>query len=340
MPQAVIAAPLVLALVLGAGGLLKLRDDAAATGPEWDAVGVPAGLNRRWARRAHPWGEIVLALALLALPGVLGVLAGLAAVVLCLAYLIMVAQGGASCNCFGADHATALTGWTVARTAVLLVLALLSVWHVVVANAPAIVLAEQPSARAWALAVVLAMAVTVLVAVPPSPPGSAVETAEAAAQTPPSGVAVMAPALDAAPEEAGYFRTLTPCATLKDAEGHTIDLVRASGCQAHLLVFLSPGCGPCSPVAPHMPEWVEQMPQLAVRAVVTTSPEALKDRAPDWAEWTYYDQDGMAGRMLQATGTPSAVLLGTDGMLAGGPVHGAGSVMEFVEDIKAQLGVA
>ena len=38
-----------------------------------------------------------------------------------------------------------------------------------------------------------------------------------------------------------------------------------------------------------------------------------------------------APEMRSAHGAPSAVLLGADGMLAGGPVRGGSGVIEFVE---------
>jgi hypothetical protein len=37
--------------------------------------------------------------------------------------------------------------------------------------------------------------------------------------------------------------------------------------------------------------------------------------------------------------TPSAVLLGADGLLAGGPIIGNIAVPEFVDDIREELGV-
>ena len=41
-----------------------------------------------------------------------------------------------------------------------------------------------------------------------------------------------------------------------------------------------------------------------------------------------------------AKGRPSAVLLGADGALAGGPVAGANAVVTFVEEIVAELSAA
>lgn len=42
-------------------------------------------------------------------------------------------------------------------------------------------------------------------------------------------------------------------------------------------------------------------------------------------------------RVLRASRTPTAVLLGTDGMLAGGPAAGGPAIGELVEEIVAEL---
>ena len=50
-----------------------------------------------------------------------------------------------------------------------------------------------------------------------------------------------------------------------------------------------------------------------------------------------YDHGGLATRSLGATGQVAAVLLGADGMLAGGPVHGIEEVRGFVDDIADEI---
>ena len=42
-------------------------------------------------------------------------------------------------------------------------------------------------------------------------------------------------------------------------------------------------------------------------------------------------------RQVFSVGTPGAVLLGADGMLAGGPVAGENKVARFVDDIVAEI---
>lgn len=137
-----------------------------------------------------------------------------------------------------------------------------------------------------------------------------------------------------------YLRTLTPDATLARADGSVVDLIGATRTQAHLLLHLGPECVHCEAVAERVPSWVERMPQIAVRVVVTLTPEQLADRRPQWAPFALYDADSTTTRMLRLVGTPSAVLLGTDGMLVGGPVAGADEVLALVDDIAVELGVA
>ena len=51
----------------------------------------------------------------------------------------------------------------------------------------------------------------------------------------------------------------------------------------------------------------------------------------------WFDEDVSVGRLLECHGTPSAVLLGSDDLLAGGPVVGPDAVVELVQDIKEEL---
>ena len=67
--DALFAAPLLVAAVLVASGVGKLRDPERA-GLAFDALDVPPGLARPWMRTAHPWAELLLAVCLLATSGV------------------------------------------------------------------------------------------------------------------------------------------------------------------------------------------------------------------------------------------------------------------------------
>lgn len=332
---ALVAAPLLLAAVLGLSGVGKLQDDDAATAAEWTDLGVPTALNTRALRRSHPWAELALAVALVVLPGWPGVAAAGVAVALTLAYLVMIARAAArpepaECACFGTGARTAITGRTVGRNAVLLLLAVLAVVHAAGAESPLGVLVGAPATTwGWLAALALAVATVALLSpVPPPTPDDAAE--EDALLARPSGAAPY-------DEDGEYLRTLTPFATLEDRDGTRHDLVRLSARQAQLLLFMRAGCGPCTTVGNQLAGWQDRVPELALRVVVSQPIESLEGDFAHWQPFALHDPDGLAARMLRVSGTPTAVLLGTDGLLAGGPVSGSTAIEEFVADIVGQL---
>ena len=335
MIQALLSAPLMLAVVLAGAGIGKLHDDDASVALEWDLMRVPEALNRRWLRRAHPWGEIVLSVLLVVAPGVCGVLSACAALALCLAYTVLVLRAmkvpGAVCACFGSGRRTSLTWRTVLRNLLLVLLAVLSVVSSASQGAPLATMLSDGVVTAWVAAVLLAMVVTYLVTVPGDLQDDSLDRQAAGESAEDQQVlAVEEP-------EGDYIRTLTPRVTVREADGSPVDLHYLSQTQAQLLLFVSPGCGHCEVVASHIREWAVAMPQLGVRFVVAGTASLLKDRRPEWVDYAWYDYDRTAAQMLQCDTTPSAVLLGTDGMLAGGPVSGDVHVLEFVEEIRQQL---
>ena len=74
---------------------------------------------------------------------------------------------------------------------------------------------------------------------------------------------------------------------------------------------------------------------MTVRAVVTAQPQSGRRVMPYLAGHAYFDPFGIA-RAAFGVGTPAAVLLGTDGMLAGGPVQGEDDVRAFVAEVAEQ----
>ena len=107
---------------------------------------------------------------------------------------------------------------------------------------------------------------------------------------------------------------------------------RASSCccrsraeaAAHLLVFLSPGCGPCGRIGP----LARRVGRATSRRWRSGRSSSASRRCVERADLTsrghaYFDPFGIA-RAAFGVGSPAAVLLGTDGMLAGGPGAGRG----------------
>jgi len=250
---------------------------------------------------------------------------------LCVVYLVLIARAAARsepvvCDCFGSAARTPVTGRTVVRNALLLGLALGSVIQAIRAGSPLEVLAAAPAGTwAWLLAVGLAALTTYLV-LPQVPEGPQVPE----------------PDDPSAPETADgdgaeYIRTLTPMTTLVDAAGTRYDLVSMSARRAHLLLFVNPGCGGCAPVVAKVPEWQDLVPEVQIRLVVREELADLAASRPDWVPIALHDPDGLTARALRAISTPTAVLLGTDGMLAGGPVAGSEAAERLVLDVVAEL---
>ncbi len=159
-----IVSPLILAGVLTASAVAKLRtpDDLAG----WAELGVPAALRREWLRRLHPWAEIALGAAIALVGGVIGLVSGLIAVALMIAYTSLVVGArrngvAATCACFGRRRA--VTRVTIARNLWLTLLAIATAatsWTTPLVGGPAAAGIADPGSL---LALVLASATTALI---------------------------------------------------------------------------------------------------------------------------------------------------------------------------------
>lgn len=325
-----------LAGVLVASGIAKLRhpDDLAG----WAELGVPAALRRKWLLRVHPWGELVLAVALVVLGGVLGVLAALACLALMSAYLWLIATALAkarrsaadpSCSCFG--QPVPISSFTVVRNVWLVALAVLAV--VGLGSAPALggAVAVLALSGGWLWLGGLAAAAVTTALVLWSERGvteSVLESSDSQTRA--------ADATESDLDELDYIRTRTPAVPVTLADGTLTDLRALSMAAPVLVMAVSPTCGPCQPVIDAVPEWRTRLPEVAIRFLLaydpgegafaeTTEPQSL------------HDAKGFVSRSFSDFGTPTAVLLGADGMLAGGPVAGYAAIEDFVAEIRASL---
>lgn len=326
MPAPLIVIPaLLVAAVLIASGVAKLRHPDDLSG--WADLGVPAPLRRAWLLRFHPWGEIVLGLALALLGGIIGLLAAIIALALMIGYLVFVArivsQGtDASCACFGARKK--ITPMTVTRNSWYVLLAALAVattWATPLWGGP--IAALDDTGWAWAAALA-ATAMTVILTMWPAP----------ASDPAPASPQEAATASD--DDELDYLRTRTPSLPLTLAGGETVDLRELSMRQPLLTLHLKPGCGSCVAVHDRVPEIRELLPELSVRVLLTAPPEAS-----DWTETSepqsLHDPAQYLRNSIAEWGTPTAVLFGMDGLLAGGPVTGYTQISAFIDDIYESL---
>lgn len=314
--------PLILAGVFVASGIGKLRvpDDADA----WADLGVPRVLRRAWLVRAHPWGELALGVALSLLGGLPGVIVSGGALALLVGYLALVLRArlrspDASCACFGAR--STITGATVARNG----------WLVALAAATVLLIGANPVAGGALLAIgwpraatIVAASLTVLLVMWAGPQGTARgDSSTGGPATPGAG-------------ELDYIRTRTPALPVTLADGTTTTLRRLADLRPQLIVSLSESCGPCREVLPLIPEWRTRLPEVDVRVLVQTPPGtgALSSTAEPQS---LHDVGRYVIDSITDGATPSAVLLGADGMLAGGPVSGSGEIRSLVDDIYDSL---
>lgn len=321
MSQATILAPLVLAVVLALSGAAKLRDPASVD-EAFTQLRVPSVLDRPWLRRSVAWAELALAAALLVLPAPLSVGAALASLALFSVYTVLIARAwrapeAASCNCFGALTTGRVSGWTVVRNVVLVAFSLAALADAV-GSGPALLRLADASVLAW---VAGAAAVGLLVF-------SVVHEPDAAPAAP------QAPVLPV-DEDEEYVRLPIPYTRVTDASGQKVPLRQLSSGRAQLLAWVSTTCGSCEAVIVRLEEWQRAMPEVEVRPVVVT-PGSLDERLPSLRGQVLVD-DERALSVFGSYGTPTAVLLGADGLIAGGPVTGSDAVLDLVEGMVEQL---
>ncbi|UNK70136.1 MauE/DoxX family redox-associated membrane protein [Microbacterium sp. H1-D42] len=315
---------LLLGGVLIASGVLKLRGPADLD--EFSRLGVPAALQKQWVARLHPWGELALGIVLLVTGGWAGVIAAIIATALMGTYLVLVfrtlrATPDASCACFGSTKR--ITAVTVVRNAWLTLLgvaAVATMWALPLLGGS--LAALGPAGWAW-VAVLLAAAITVLLVMWPEPS----EAVSVNAQEP---IAV------ASDGELDYIRSLTPAIPVTLADGSTQTLRELSSLRPMLLLAVSSTCGSCTSTISSRERWRELLPEVDIRLILTAQPDDTPI-AETAHPMSLHDPQRLVAQSLGYAATPSAVLFGMDGMLAGGPVSGPDGVLEFIGDVYESL---
>lgn len=331
MPGALaIAIPLVLAAVLIASGIAKLRAPDDLDG--WRELGVPAALRKTWLLRLHPWGEIALGIALAVVGGWLGLIAAVGSAVLMIAYTVVIIRAVSrpeptDCACFGAR--SRVTGVTVARNVWLTALALAAIaviWTNPLVGGAVLAGMGEP---AWVLALAIA-AVTVLVVMWSDAAG------EQSQDDAPADASAGVPTVGASDGEDDYVRTRIPAVPLELADGTAINLRTLAAQKPILLLAVSSTCGWCEPVVEQKDKWRALLPEVDVRLLLTETPDESR-----WTEreepQSLHDVDANVRASIFEWATPTALLLGADGMLAGGPVTGHLAVADFVDDVYETL---
>ncbi|MBS1907070.1 MAG: hypothetical protein JST33_11010 [Actinobacteria bacterium] len=329
LPASALASTLIIVGVLVASAIAKLRtpDDAAG----WEALGIPAALRKDWLIRLHPIAELVLAAALLLLGGALGIAAAVVAVLLFAAYLAMVWRAkrrtpDASCACFGERRP--ITGRTLLRNAWLVLLAVVSASTVGLLPLWGGVATLAVLLWPWTLALAAVAVTFVLVQ----------ETASADAHTDaPTAVGAGSALRDAQGEELeDYIRSRTPAVPVQLGGGETVNLRELAARQPMLLLVVSESCGSCTAVIESIDAYRALLPEVSVRFLLQVRPEDSRLTSAEEPQ-TLHDPERYVSGSIGDFYTPTAVLLGMDGLLAGGPVTGSGAIADFVDDVYESL---
>ncbi len=319
--DALFTAPLIVAAVFVASALGKLADPRRAA-LAFDALKVPRPLAQGWIRAAHPWAELLIALCLVVTSGIPAVVTATVTTVLAVVYLVLIVRALQSpeptdCACFGVVGAEQVSGWTVLRNVWLLGLSAVSVWVAQDGRSPLQWAVGLGSDAWWLVAMVAAATMTALVVHPSAPKPAAEDAVE-----------------DLDLED--YERTADPPRPRSPwRTGAVVSLREFAGSRPKLILAVSGTCSSCLPTIEAAPQWRERLPEVDIHLLYasTDDPATSSPSQPQ----TLYDPQRFVYEALQLRGTPSAVLLGADGMLAGGPVAGHDVISAFVADVEAEL---
>jgi thiol-disulfide isomerase/thioredoxin len=119
-----------------------------------------------------------------------------------------------------------------------------------------------------------------------------------------------------------------PEVKLPDLEGNTVELANFRG-EETLVLFWNPGCGFCQQMLPDLKEWEAEAPKGAPRLVVVSAGSEEANREMGLVSPVLLDQQFATGRAFGASGTPSAVLVDSEGKVASEVAVGAPAVLEL-----------
>ncbi len=344
MDIALLLARLVLAAVFVVAGVAKLADRAGSR-QAMRGFGVPERLAAP-AGLALPIAEI--AVAVLLLPLATAWWGGLGALVLLLAFVLGIGYNLArgrqpDCHCFGQLHSEPAGVPTLIRNGFLAAVAVFVVtagsddpgsslvgwaddfsaagWVALAIGALGLLLL---AAEGWALVHLLGqngrllLRLDTLEAAVAGTGAPLTRTPTAPAPQPPPGLPVGSPA---------------PAFSLSGLHGETmtLDALRAAG-KPVLLIFSDPNCGPCNALLPDIGRWQREHAGLMTVALVTRGkPEANRSKSAEHGITNLLLQaDREVAQAYMANGTPTAVLVQSDGTIGSPPAPGADAIRQLV----------
>lgn len=318
-------APILLALVLVVSGVAKLVNLSTAQ-DAFVSLRLPTFLVRLRAPQILPFAEIVLAIALLVTSGPLAVLVAVAALCVFVAYLVVIVRAlgfdeSVTCSCFGKLGLGAVDRFTAVRNAILVALAVLTLVDATHGHSVVHRMSQFNGGQwLWLGGVLAAIILTWLIA------GDRGDDAPTAAPNHSAG------------DTDEYLRAPIPFGRLRRPDNETVTFRALARSEAVLLLYVSPTCGSCVQVIEKARTWQRETDAVHTYLVLPMAPTSTPHGLADPEDFDLlFDPESEMYNLFQ-TGTPTAILLGADGYLAGGPVVGFEPVAELLDDILAQLG--
>ncbi|RFA15293.1 hypothetical protein B7R21_04540 [Subtercola boreus] len=342
-PGALAALPLVLAGVLLVSGVLKIGD-RTNTAASMVELRVPFADRAGWFAAWQPWLEIVLGVALVALPGWGALAAGGVAAVFFAALTVFVlraalAPGDVHCNCFGALSREPVGWLTVLRNLVLTGASVLVA--VGVSGTRGFLATVQGFDRqsvTWLVVVTVGVAAFAVLWFAGRRPTGGPRRASGARGVP--GTATDATGFDTIGFDTTSFDATgfdTSEEELVTPQGEVQRVRQLVGDRATLLVFVQADCHACSTVVARLPEWAAALePAVSIRVATSATPGELSETYPEVADSALHAARGLR-RALGIDMLPAAVLLGTDRRVAAGPVLGPDEIEALVGGIGEAL---
>jgi peroxiredoxin len=150
-------------------------------------------------------------------------------------------------------------------------------------------------------------------------------------QQPKSAAAVGNGATGSAPPSVGDS---APAVRLPDLSGQQVDLAEFHDTHT-LLLFWNPGCGFCKRMLDDLKAWEANPPDGAPKLLVVSRGDVETNRTMGLRSPVILDQRFKTGRAFGVTGTPSAVLVDSEGRIASEIARGAQAVLALAGAVRA-----
>lgn len=111
--------------------------------------------------------------------------------------------------------------------------------------------------------------------------------------------------------------------------GEELSLGEALGGRERILLFWDPNCGYCRRMLPDLLEWEAHNPELVDDLFVLSKGARAANEAQGISAQIALDRDSSVGRKLNFRGTPSAIRVDADGVVASAYAIGADAVMSL-----------